>query len=285
MPRARREQAADVKREKILRVVCKYINSGFPVVVLTGDPARHAFVLVGWQKRAGRIELIACDDQVGPYEVITDPLLEPPGGRGRWRTLMMPLPEKVFLTGEAAEGNGRAIVETTAARYRALTPTGAPDTQSNDLAKIAAGLTHLRGPVSVRARLMEGRRWKAGLVKQGRSDAILRLFRLSHLPHWVWLLEFHDRAARQAGTPCVIGEIVFDSTSHDDLPTPRLLATTSVAIDLTMEASGAPEALSQASGDGTAWRSVISDWSLADDEYPSTGATRDPARAAFRLEQ
>ena len=75
--RGQRHRQRQRQREQLLRVVCKYINSGFPVVVLTSGRQAHAFTLVGWREEAGAIQLIACDDQVGPYEVIEDPLSRP----------------------------------------------------------------------------------------------------------------------------------------------------------------------------------------------------------------
>jgi hypothetical protein len=34
----------------------------------------------------------------------------------------------------------------------------------------------------------------------------------------VWVVEAHDRQARQAGEPCVLAELVLDSTSSDFVP-------------------------------------------------------------------
>lgn len=261
---------AEVLREQILQVVCKYINSGFPVVVLTENGAAHAFTIVGWQKTADRIRLIACDDQYGPYEVIDDPLAKPEHRAGQWKSLMLPLPEKVFLTGEAAEIAARGTVLLTAAEYQELDDPEVDDPQANDMSRVGANLQELRGPVSVRARLVEGRRYKEMLQKQERSSAPLRLLRLAHLPHWVWLIEFHDRAARddhKVPGPCVLAEFVYDSTSHDDNPMVDLLSTTSLAADVGLSRQGEPDDIATAEGDGAPWRSLISDPQLVDEEF------------------
>src|ERR1700761_1271602 len=56
---------------RLITVICRYLNSRFPVLIGAGD---HAFVLVGWFRRDdGGVSFVACDDQVGPYEVIDDP--------------------------------------------------------------------------------------------------------------------------------------------------------------------------------------------------------------------
>lgn len=49
-PGKREERHRDNEaRERVLRVVCKYLNSGFPVLVLTAGAHAHTFTLVGWQ--------------------------------------------------------------------------------------------------------------------------------------------------------------------------------------------------------------------------------------------
>ena len=65
-------------------VICRYLNSGFPVMVAN---ARHAWVLVGWFKQRGQIRFVACDDQRGPYEVIKSPFFD---DRAPWLAIMVP---------------------------------------------------------------------------------------------------------------------------------------------------------------------------------------------------
>jgi hypothetical protein len=252
-----------LRREKILRVVCKYLNSGFPVVVLTENASAHAFTLVGWRQEGEQIVLLGCDDQVGPYEEIFDPIGKGPGHRGMWKSLMIPLPEKVFLTGEAAETAAYGYVEVAVSGEGALEEDTDLSPGDADLSELSSKLAEgWKGPVSVRTRLIEGRKYKALLERQDRSPGVLRVLRLGHLPHWVWVVEFHDRVARDGGEaiePCVLGEVVLDSTSHDDVPVIDLVATKSVAADagFERETPGDPDA--HADGDGTMWRSMISD--------------------------
>jgi hypothetical protein len=265
--RRRRERHEEhdrrTERERILRVVCKYINSGFPVVVLTEGTDAHAFTLVGWQQAGDHIRLLACDDQVGPYEVIDDPLTASREHRAKWRSLMVPLPEKVFFTGEAAETRARNLPELTLARIDAagLAP---PD----ELTLLAESLHRLDGPISLRARLIEGRRYKTVAGRQERSAEVTKLIRLAHLPHWVWVVEMQDRAARERGEPCVLAEWIFDSTAHDDVPLERLASTRSATTDAHGRSRGHPRALWAAPGSGAMWRSLITDRELLHAEYP-----------------
>lgn len=207
-------------RERILRVVCKYLNSGFPVIVVATD---HAFTLVGWQRRRdGNISLVACDDQVGPYQLIDDPLSHPKV----WKALMIPVPEKAYLTGEAAET--RAL-----ATFRVQTDRAALESQPAILGS-ASLPSDVRpgGRFSLRSRLLEGREYKRAASPQTRGTTVSRLIRSADLPHWVWLVELQDRGLRRDKRPCVIAEVVLDSTSHDDAPIIHLIAAESFAGDV-----------------------------------------------------
>ena len=63
--------------------------------------------------------------------------------------------------------------------------------------------------------LRDGREYKAALADQGRPDDVVRELRLARLPHYVWVIEAHDRALRDAGKPSVVAEVVFDPNSSD----------------------------------------------------------------------
>jgi hypothetical protein len=216
--RARRWARRDY-RERIMRVACKYLNSGLPVIVLTAN--QHAFTLVGWERLADdSVRLLACDDQLGPY-IEVDPV--EPGHCGAWESLMVPAPEKVLLAGEAAER--RALDMLAAFTNRSLDP------GEQEVARLI-GQVRPTGKGSVRARLMEGTAYKAALRERGLPDDHVRLFRLADLSHWVWVVELHERAARSAGEPCVRAEVVFDSTSHDDDPSAHLVLTPAQALDV-----------------------------------------------------
>lgn len=254
--REQRNYDDDVQREQILRVVCKYLNSGFPVVVLSEDPANHAFTLVGWKHDGDRVKLIACDDQEGPYETIEDPLIS--DDRGIWSSIMLPLPSKVYLSADGAEIG--AINMVVAGAERAAENKG--DAQDADFAKFARHLERLNGPISIRTRLLQGRRFKESLAGDRHPDA-RRLYRMAHLPQYVWVVEFQDRAAREPGgrggdvnRQCVLAEVVLDSTSKEQLPVAKLSSSLSLAKDAN-EAGQEDPALRDAPGPGSLWESLI----------------------------
>lgn len=279
------EQSRRVLDERIFRVVCKYLNSGFPVVVLTeSEDENHAFTLVGWESLddEGGVRLIACDDQVGPYEIIDSPTVDG-AQRGTWKGFMLPLPKEVFLTGEAAESRARQYV-----RAAAQSPMD-DDVVSTDFAEIAPHLDDLRGKVRVRSRLIEGRRYKAMAKRQRRHPDAIRVLRMANYPLWVWVVEFQDPVCRKAREPCVMAEVIFDSSAHDDAPDFELISTQSATIDVEMVDSEEMEQLAPAGAegdeavdegtfswfgrtDGRKWRSLVSDPTVSDREYGGSSA-------------
>jgi hypothetical protein len=72
--------------------------------------------------------------------------------------------------------------------------------------------------ISLRTFLRSNVDYKAMLDKQGRGAEATRALRLARLPHWVWVVEAHDRKRREEGKPSVLAEVVYDSTSSDETP-------------------------------------------------------------------
>ena len=198
-PAKKRILPAGLWDTRLFSVICRYLNSGFPVLIAN---ARHAWVLVGWFKRAGQIRFVACDDQQGPYEVVQSPFTDK---RKPWLAIMVPLPPKVFMSGEMAENWGHRT-------FRAFGQVaGVPPSW----AALSQALASLPKGVSLRTFLRDGRDYKAGLALQGRPDEVVRQLRLARLPHYVWVVEAHDRALRDARKPSVLAEVVFDPNSSD----------------------------------------------------------------------
>jgi hypothetical protein len=182
---------------RLITVICRYLNSRFPVLIGAGD---HAFVLVGWFRRAdGEVSFVACDDQVGPYEVINDPFDH---YKTPWDSIMVPLPPRVFLSGESAEGRAHRVFRSVAS-------------QAEGLEQLAERL--FNGEIVLRTMLRTGASFKHDVAKQTSSDRILREVRYARLPHWVWVVEAHDRERCEDGA-CVVATAIFDSTSFDLAP-------------------------------------------------------------------
>jgi hypothetical protein len=220
---------------RLFSVVCRYLNSGFPVLIGTED---HAFVIVGWYREGEWIRFVVNDDQRGPYGLIEFPLADE---RGTWQAIMVPLPSSVLLSGETAEGTAHFIL-------RAL---GSNENAHPRWKELGSKVTSK--DVSLRAVLCNASDYKVALEGREMDPAAVRLIRLARLPHYVWVVEAHDRVARAAGDPSVVAEVLFDSTSSDS--TPRHDALLMPALAMTYPPDGGD--VQWVETDGTAWRSVL----------------------------
>lgn len=186
--------------ESLFRVICRYLNSGLPVTVAGGG---HAWVLVGYRRTlsAGgdeRIEFIRQDDEVGPYQVVANPLLDT---YSPWQFIIVPLPRKVYLVGEEAEAHGRFHI------LRALRGRSNPETS-----KLLSDINDKE--VSFRSRVMLSNEFKTGLDDR-EVDADLRtVYQRMHLSRWIWVVEAAYREERNRGEPCVAAEAILDATDH-----------------------------------------------------------------------
>lgn len=185
---------------RLFSVICRYLNSGFPVMVTN---AFHGWNLVGWFWQGEKIRFVACDDQVGPYEVIDSPFTD---ARRPWLSIMVPLPPKVYMSAEIAETWG----------HQRLHEFGRREVAPPSWRALAEGLDHApRKALSLRTFLRDGRRYKANLTSQGRATEVVDALRLTGLPNYVWVVEAHDRRLRAAGRPSVLAEVLFDPHSSD----------------------------------------------------------------------
>src|SRR5437899_2475398 len=119
---------------------------------------------------------------------------------------MVPLPPKVYLSGEMAESAAHVQI-----RAQGTSPQAPPEWK-----QLAASL--VSGTISLRTFLRSNLGYKQAIALQGRGDAVAELLRLARLPHWLWVVEAHDRWARVVGRPSVLAEFVYDSTSGDRQP-------------------------------------------------------------------
>ncbi len=108
-PSAQNTPAGDTR---LVAVMCRHLNSGFPVMVAASD---HAFNIVGWIRdpaKPGWIRFVRHDDQRGPYLWVDDLFADtdPATGHhyGTWNALIVPLPPKVWLPPENAEEHAYA---------------------------------------------------------------------------------------------------------------------------------------------------------------------------------
>lgn len=200
---------------RIVAVACRHLNSGYPLLVGTID---HAFVLCGYRRagppQPGWIEFVRHDDQAGPYLVVHDVLndVDQRSGKsyGPWRTMHVPVPDKLWLAPEAAELKGGQFLLNASNRIAGAAMGPLPFTPLQDL----IDARHL----ALRTYAIRSNDFKLGLSSRGLPESVRREYQLARLPRFVWVVEAVDRRLRQAGQPCVVGEAVLDATSPDREP-------------------------------------------------------------------
>jgi hypothetical protein len=226
-----RPLAAGYWDTRLFSVICRYLNSGFPVLVAARD---HAFVLVGWFREGDEVRFVACDDQIGPYEVVESPFRH---YKAPWQGLMIPLPPKAFLSGESAENAAYLEFLGWGSAIPVLQP-------------LADGLQ--AGRLQLRTALKEGKMFKLEVAAQTTSEDVLRTIRLARLPHWVWVVEAHDPSACQSGQ-CVYAAALYDSTSFDVSPRLNVVSMPGL-VSVQPPDGGTPVT---ADGGGAPWRSML----------------------------
>jgi hypothetical protein len=197
-------------------VLCRYVNSDLPPIVVS---TCHAWVVVGWDRNSSgghkRLTLWRHDDARGPYIRVDDPWNEPDVAHKEWKFILTPLMPRMNVDAERAEATGAAWL------------TGAIGSWSSDedgnpgRAAEALGA----GELAFHTYAVASNEYKTRLRKRGVDPALVQLYRTTHLPKYIWVVEAHDRTARDASKPCVLGEVIIDSThaSPDPHPMPGAL--------------------------------------------------------------
>jgi hypothetical protein len=191
-------------------VICRFINSGFPVLVATHH---HAFTIIGYTRYGARpwARFLRHDDQRGPYLIVDDILddVDPATGHRHtpWQMLMAPVPDKLWLSPEAAERVGREFL------------------LAYDEFEGGRRLAALRAEAKLafRTYATTGHRYKEQATIRQLGNSAAREVRLARLSRLLWVVEAVDRDRRHRGQPSVLGEIVFDPTSSDMSPRPLIV--------------------------------------------------------------
>lgn len=199
---------------RAISVACRYLNSGYPVLIGTLD---HAFTLCGYARVARAddekdwIMFVRHDDQRGPYLKVHNILADEDPDTGDiyepWESMLIPVPRDLWLQPEAAELRARRYIPAFAARM-----TKDPTT---DLILEAAR----RGDLTYRTYAISQNDYKARLAQRIHEDPkLVRRLRFTGMSRIIWVVEAVDRASRGTGDPSVIAEAIYDSTSADDDP-------------------------------------------------------------------
>jgi hypothetical protein len=192
---------------RAIAVLCRFLNSGYPVLVCTHE---HAFAIVGY-RRENRVDgqwigFVRHDDQRGPYLPVEDILddIDPAtqDQHSPWQLLIAPVPDKLWLMPESAERVGRAYLMA----YDQFERTGTFEELES------------AGQLTFRTVAMSSSSFKEVTEARGLDESSATGIRLARFSRLVWVVEAIDREARKAGAPCVLGEVVFDSTSSDSDP-------------------------------------------------------------------
>lgn len=205
---------------RVIAVMCRYLTSGYPVLVGTGN---HAFVICGWKREpsTGLITFLRHDDQRGPYLQVGDVLNDVDPGTGHvygpWRTLHVPLPPRLWLPPEPAERLGGVELERASAAVSSHLPGPGGDPVEDLTTLIAAGR------LALRTYAIESNEFKSGLASRGFTPETASRYRLARMPRYIWVVEAVDRSLRQQGKSAVLGEVVIDATSSEHDPRPLVL--------------------------------------------------------------
>ena len=211
---------------RMIPVACRFLNSGLPVMVGTLD---HAFVLCGYRREVqpngdSWIHFIRHDDQLGPYLTVGNVLndVDPavPYDYGPWQTLLVPVPEKLWLLAEAAELVGGRLLHALSSALPANTQD--PHQPLHDALE--------SGAATLRTYAIEANTFKAQLTACGFDADIAGEYRMARFSCDIWVVEAIDRNLRNLAEPCVLGEAILDATSSDFQPEPLALHVPGVAV-------------------------------------------------------
>jgi hypothetical protein len=190
-----------LKGTTFVEVMCRYLDSGFPVAVNTPN---HMTVLVGYGVEAdGSIRWIRCDDNFGPYGVVPkyDPTKDEDPKLKRWHVALVALPGRIHVPAENAQIAAERIFK------RELGAAGGPK--------------HLRerweaGEIKVRTYAVKPADLKEQLLNStAHVKEIADFYRSIPMPIWAWISEFSDINEKEGG---VLGTVMIDATSSKHGP-------------------------------------------------------------------
>lgn len=181
-------------------VICRYLNSGIPVAVLSSN---HMLVLIGYGEEAsGEIFYIVSDDNLGAYQRMKIVTGTAPDA---WKLLIVPQPGRMHVNGEAAEARAEEVFED---RVRANVGPG------HLLAAWLAAPRDLR----VRTYATPSTTYVSGLAARGVPDPIRHHHIYASKGNWLWVAEVQDPSGVEDER--VVGEIAVDATSLQLDPSP-----------------------------------------------------------------
>ena len=214
-------------------IVSRYVESGIPVILgmqLDSEQIGHAVVAVGVErheevptdslsKSHARFNkgFLVQDDQRGAYCRL--PLKSDADGAYPFRFerdirfLIVPIPEKVFITGEVAELMSADTLRNVAAVRHNLAQNALGEIPWDVAPDVYQDI--LNDNIIARTYLTYGWKYKARMLRNGASERLTSELLLTEFPRYVWVTEFSTQESAAKQNPCdrrIIGHAVVDAT-------------------------------------------------------------------------
>lgn len=174
------------------KVVMRYLDSHLPVALVWKD---HMTVLIGYGRRKDdSLFFVHADDNYCAYRKIS---VGTDADLGDWKALLIPLPGRIYLSGESAEVVARRVF---------------------DLYSATEAMKQLfaqwdRGDTRLRSYVVKAGEYKLRLRARGLPDEVIASHALVSTSNWIWVVEQQHTESAKNGRRCVIGEIAVDATS------------------------------------------------------------------------
>lgn len=253
--------------ENLTASICRYLNSGFPVI-LADNYSRHATVVCGYLRNDDLAEpldesdpsavthFIVNDDTLGPFRVVRIAnLVSNPNGGVNELSVLAPLPQGLWLSGDTAQRTGADVFQywlgqrldsvddwAKVARVDAE-PHRRALARSLKLLGLHGKDANPRRGLAIRASAMTGSDFKTSYRQLTRDPVLHDLVGYSSLPRYVWVIEVLDRSRRMAKKerrhPAVVGTVVLDASEVVRRPE-DVAAVAALFIHLPGQASGRP---------------------------------------------
>lgn len=214
-------------------IVCRYVESGIPVILgmlKEGEQIGHAVVAVGIERFEAPApdkdshthsrfckSFLVHDDQRGVYRrlPIGDDNTEPYPFRfdRDIRYLIVPIPEKVFVTAEVAELIAADTLKQISVARFDLARSALGDAAWNVGSEVYDNIVNDR--LIARTYLTYGWKYKARMLRNGASERLTSELLLTEFPRYVWVTEFSTLDSAAQTNPCdrrIVAHAVVDAT-------------------------------------------------------------------------
>lgn len=203
------EEIDDVSamRERLTATVCRYLNSGLPVLLCYD---RHVRVACGYLRASDLdkdassevAKFIVNDEASGPYVPIDVDDVVGQISNSQYNGVIVPLPDGIFLSDHSAELLGG----------KALLSAASSGAKGSDLARLHKEM--LDGEFAVRTYVADSYDYKMNYVQRCPDPIACRAVSVTRMPEYIWVVEVVNRKARNDAktTDTVVGEILLDAS-------------------------------------------------------------------------